>query len=121
MPYLLLADLLVLAHLAFVAFVAAGALAVWRWPRAAWLHLPAAAWGVAIELWGGVCPLTPIENRLRRLGGGETYAGDFLREYLLAALYPAGLTRGVQIALGMLAAAVNIAFYAWWLRRRQTP
>ena len=119
--YLLLADLVVLLHLAFVGFVVAGGLAVWRWPRAAWVHLPAVVWGAGIEWAGAVCPLTPIENHLRSLGGGGTYQGDFVREYILPVLYPAGLTRATQIALGVLVVAVNAAVYGWWLYRRRTP
>ena len=116
--WLLLADLTVLAHAAFVVFVVAGGLAVWRWPRAAWAHLPAAAWGVAIEWSGAVCPLTPLENRLRALGGGGAYGGDFVGEYVLPLLYPAGLTRPVQIALGTFVLLLNAAIYGWLLRRR---
>ena len=121
MSHLLLADLLVVLHLAFVGFVVAGGLAVWRWPRLAWLHLPAVAWGAGIEWSGAVCPLTPLENRLRLLGGGEAYQGEFVREYLLPLLYPAGLTRAAQVGLGVLVLAVNAAVYGWWLRRRRTP
>ena len=120
-PWLLLADLVVVLHLAFVAFVVAGGLAVWRWPRAAWLHLPAAAWGAGIEWAGAVCPLTPVENYLRSLGGAGTYQGDFVREYLLPVLYPAGLTRPTQVALGVFVVAVNAVVYGWWLYRRRTP
>ena len=116
--WLLLADLTVLAHAAFVVFVVAGGLAVWRWPRVAWAHLPAAVWGVAIEWTGAVCPLTPLENRLRALGGGGAYSGDFVGEYVLPLLYPAGLTRPVQIALGALVLLLNAAIYGWLLRRR---
>ena len=116
--WLLLADLTVLAHAAFVVFVVAGGLAVWRWPRVAWAHVPAAVWGVAIEWTGAVCPLTPLENRLRALGGGGAYSGDFVGEYVLPLLYPAGLTRPVQIALGTLVLLLNAAIYAWLLRRR---
>lgn len=121
MSYLLLADLLLLLHFAFVAFVVAGGLAVWRWPRAAWVHLPAVAWGAGIEWSGAVCPLTPLENRLRALGGGVTYPGDFVGEYLLPVLYPAGLTRPVQVALGVFVVALNAAVYGWWLYRGRTP
>ena len=117
--WLLLADLTVLAHAAFVVFVVAGGLAVWRWPRVAWAHVPAAVWGVAIEWTGAVCPLTPLENRLRALGGGGAYSGDFVGEYVLPLLYPAGLTRPVQIALGTLVLLLNAAIYGWLLRRRR--
>lgn len=119
MGYLLLADLVVALHAAFVAFVVTGGLAVRRWPRVAWAHLPAAAWGVGIEWSGAVCPLTPLENRLRGRAGDAGYAGDFVERYLLPVLYPAGLTRTGQVALGVVVIVVNASVYGWVLRRRR--
>lgn len=113
--YRLLADLVVVAHLAFVLFVALGGLSVWRWPRLAWVHLPAVAWGVAVEWSGAICPLTPLELFLRRHGGQAGYDGDFIEQYLLPMLYPAGLTREMQIALGGAVLGLNLLFYGRWL------
>ncbi|MFT3850926.1 MAG: DUF2784 domain-containing protein [Propionivibrio sp.] len=113
-----LADAVLLMHLAFIVFVVAGGLFLRRWPRLPWLHLPAVLWGVSIELSGGICPLTPLENDLRRLGGEAGYAGGFVDHYLLPIVYPRGLTREWQIALGLGVAALNLAAYArWWSRR----
>ena len=117
MPARIAADLVVVLHASFVAFVVFGGLLALRWPRAAWVHLPAAAWGAAIEFTGWICPLTPLEHALRLRAGDDTYAGDFLAAYLLAALYPEGLTRGVQFALGGLVVLVNAAIYTVVLRR----
>lgn len=114
------ADLLVVAHLGFVGFVVLGGLAVPRHPRLAWAHLPAVAWGVGIELSGAVCPLTPLEQWLRRQGGAAGYEGDFIAHYLLPVLYPAGLTREAQLVLGGLACGVNLAIYGWWLHRARS-
>lgn len=119
MWYRALADVVLVAHLAFVAFVVFGGLLVLRWPRAAWVHLPVALYGVVIELVGFVCPLTPLENRLRRLGGEAGYAGGFVEHYVMAALYPEGLTRGVQLALAAFVVVANVAVYAWVVRRRR--
>jgi hypothetical protein len=121
MEYRLLADLVVVVHLLFVLFVVTGGAVVWRWPRAAWLHVPAAAWGALIMFAGFVCPLTPLENRLRRLGGEAGYAGGFVEEYLVAILYPSGLTRTHQILLGALVLVLNLAAYGYavWRRRRE--
>jgi hypothetical protein len=121
MPYRLLADAVVLLHVGFVAFVVCGGfLVLWRrW--AALVHLPAAAWGVFIEFSGRLCPLTPLENRLRALGGGAAYSGDFVERYLLPVLYPPDLRRDVQFALGLLALAVNVAVYCYAWRRGLTP
>jgi len=118
--YRLLADLTLVIHLAFIAFVLLGALAVLRWPRLAWLHLPALAWGVVVEAAGWRCPLTPLEVWLRRAAGDSGYPGGFIEHYLLAVLYPAGLTRELQWLLVALLLALNAALYAlvWRARRR---
>ncbi|MDP1525552.1 MAG: DUF2784 domain-containing protein [Rhodocyclaceae bacterium] len=123
MIYRLLADAVLLLHLAFIVFVVAGSLFLLRWPRLfwlPWLHLPAVLWGVGIELGGYICPLTPLENRLRQMGGEAGYAGGFVEHYFLPFIYPAGLTRGLQIALGLGLVAINLAAYAcWWRQRRK--
>jgi len=111
MLYRLLADAVLLAHLAFILFVVLGGLLVLRRPRAAWLHLPAACWGVLIEYAGWICPLTPLENALRERGGLAGYPGGFIEHYLTALIYPAGLTRGMQVALGSLALVINGMVY----------
>ncbi len=120
MSYRLLADLVLLVHAAFVAFVMLGGLAVLRWPRLAWVHLPVVAWGAGIEFAGGICPLTPLENHWRRLAGEQGYMGGFVEHYLMAALYPEGLTRGLQIVLGLVVLAVNAAVYVRVWSRTKT-
>lgn len=118
MPHRLLADALVVVHLAFVLFVVLGGLLALRWPRAAWVHLPAALWGAWIEWAGWICPLTPLENRLRERGGQSGYDTTFVEQYIVPVLYPPGLSREVQWVLGALVVAVNVAVYLWVLRRR---
>ena len=108
----ILADALVIVHLLFVAFVMAGGFLLVRWPKLLWLHLPAAAWGAFIEFTGGICPLTPLENHLRVLGGGSAYTGDFVERYLLPILYPENLTLPIQQVLGGVVVVVNLAAYA---------
>ena len=120
MPYRLLADLVLILHAGFVAFVMLGALLVLRWPRVAWVHVPVALWGAGIEFVGGICPLTPLENHWRRLAGELGYPGGFVEYYVMSALYPAGLTQRVQLVLGMLVLVVNGAVYAWVLWRRRS-
>jgi len=108
----ILADALVIVHLLFVVFVVAGGFLLVRWPRLAWLHLPAATWGALIEFTGGICPLTPLENRLRAMGGESVYSGGFVERYLLPVLYPGALTWRVQLVLGGLVVGVNLVAYA---------
>ena len=118
MTYRILADAVLVLHFAFIAFVVLGGLAVLRWPRVAWLHLPAAIWGAGIILVGGICPLTPLENQLRRLGGESGYRGGFIEHYLTSVIYPEGLTRTVQVTLGVLVVALNLAIYIHVWRKR---
>lgn len=122
MIYRALADLVVLVHFGFVLFVVLGGLLVLRWPRLAWVHVPAAIWGVSIEFFGWICPLTPLENHWRALGGQAGYSGGFIQHYIVSILYPNELTRGVQIVLGSLVLALN-GFVYWRLfsTRRAVP
>ncbi len=113
-----LATLVVLGHFAFILFVMFGGLFVLRWPRAVWLHVPCFLWGGWIELSGGICPLTPLENELRRAAGQTAYAGSFIEHYILPIMYPPGLTRGVQLALAAGLVVLNVTIYAWVIRRR---
>jgi hypothetical protein len=114
----LLADATLVLHLAFIVFVVAGGLLALRWRRAPWLHLPAALWGVWIELSGGICPLTPLENALRRAAGSSGYQGGFVEHYLLPVVYPAGLSPRVQLALAAAVVLANAAVYGFVWRRR---
>ena len=117
----LLADGVLLLHALFIAWVVLGGLAVLRWPWLAWLHLPAVGWGVWIEWSGGICPLTPLEQRLRVTGGEAGYSGGFIEHYLTAAIYPEGLTRETQFVMGAVVLAVNVAIYAVVIARRRGP
>jgi hypothetical protein len=117
MPYGIFADIVVLIHLGFVTFVVLGAILIYwrRW--AMWLHLPAVGWAIWIEFSGGICPLTPLENRLRLKAGQAGYTGDFLSAYLMPILYPADLTRTVQYLLALLVIVINIALYGFIIRK----
>lgn len=112
------ADGVVLLHFAFIIFVVLGGLVVWCRPRLMWVHIPAAAWGAFIELSGRMCPLTPLENRLR-IGAGEfAYSGGFIEEYLIPVVYPDELTRWVQISLGVAVVLINLIVYGLMVVRR---
>jgi hypothetical protein len=114
------ADLVVLLHFLFVLFVVLGGLLVLRWPKLAYVHLPVALYGGLIEFVGWVCPLTPLEKRLRESAGLQGYEGGFVEHYILPVMYPAGLTRGVQLALGALVILINLAIYALVVRQRSS-
>jgi hypothetical protein len=113
----LLADLVLLLHLAFICFVVLGGLLALRWRRIIYFHLPAALWGAWIEFTGGVCPLTPLEQELRRRAGEAGFRGGFVEHYVLPVVYPDWLSRPTQIALGLFVVAVNLAVYGWLARR----
>lgn len=114
------ADTVLVAHLLFIAFqVLGGFLVVWR-ARWAWGHLPALAWAVWIEASHGPCPLTPLENSLRRAAGENGYAGGFIDRYLTPLIYPPGLTPAVQVWLAIALVSGNGMLYVWSaLRHRQ--
>jgi len=120
MSTLLLADGIVVFHFLFIAFVVAGGALCLRWPRLAWAHVPAACWGIVIELTGWICPLTPLENELRQAAGQAGYAGSFIAHYLLPIIYPPGLTRTTQLALAGALVAGNLACYGWLIHRHRS-
>ncbi len=113
MVYRVLADLVVLVHLAFILFVALGALLAWRWPRMAWAHLPALAWGVGTVTVGFPCPLTSLEKALDRRADGDVYDGGFIDQYVEDVVYPGEYS---SILRSLAAAAVLIGYIG--LRRR---
>jgi hypothetical protein len=115
--YRVLADSVLLLHFGFVAFVVLGGLLALRWRPALWLHLPAACWGVLVQLAGWTCPLTPLENHLRHQGGQAGYSGGFVEHYLLSVLYPTGLTRGTQLVLGAGVLVLTLGVYGYMVAR----
>ena len=107
----LAADLLVSVHLGFILFVALGGFLVLKWGKVAFLHIPCALWGALIEFGGCVCPLTPLEQHFRKIAGEAGYTGGFIDHYVMLLIYPAGLTRGMQVSLGVVVLAVNLCVY----------
>jgi len=117
-----LADLVVLTHLAFIVFVILGGLLALRWRWVAWVQVPAALWGAVIEVGGWICPLTPLENGLRERAGVAGYAGGFVEHYVLPAVYPGSLTRGVQIFLAVGVVVANgLIYFVVWRRAGRRP
>lgn len=112
-----LADVVLVVHGLFIVWVVLGAFAVWRWPALAAVHLPALAWGVWIEVSGGICPLTPLENSLRRAAGQTGYSGGFIDHYVGGAIYPDGLTRETQWVIAGVMLAINAVLYGLMIAR----
>ena len=119
LAYPVLADLVVLLHVVFVVFAVLGGFLAVRWPRLIWIHLPAVIWAAIVEFCGWICPLTPLENWLRRKGGESGYASDFIAHYIFPVLYPENLTQEIQIALGVFVVLINLAIYIWILRNKK--
>lgn len=120
MVYGIAADVVALLHFVFILFVVLGGFLALKWRRLAWLHLPAAIWGALIEFTGWICPLTPLENWLRQAGGSRGYPSGFIEHYLLPLVYPAELTREIQLALGLGVVALNgLVYSVWCLRGRK--
>ncbi len=112
-----IADLLVIFHLGFILFVILGGFLVIRWRLMLWIHLPCAIWGMLIEFAGWICPLTPLENRFRQLAGSAGYSGGFIDNYIIPIIYPAELTRELQIILGIAVILINLLAYGFVFRR----
>lgn len=112
------ADLLVLLHFLFILFVIFGGFLVWKWKKLVWLHLPAALWGALLEFGGWICPLTRLENLLRSKEHGS-YSTGFIEHYLLPIIYPGGLTREIQIALGIIVVLLNVFIYGALLMKQR--
>jgi len=119
MFYQTLADLVALIHFAFIVFAILGGLLALRWHWVPWAHIPAVVWGTMIELFGCFCPLTPLENSLRRAGGSAEYLGGFIERYLMPLIYPEALTRELQLVLGGVLVAFNLVVYLVVWRRFQ--
>lgn len=117
MIYHIIADLIVVIHLSFILFVMLGGFLVFRWKKAAIVHLLAVLWGTIVELFGLICPLTPLEYHFRVLAGQQGYSGGFIEHYLIPLIYPATLTRSFQYFLAALVIAVNVCIYGWILSR----
>jgi hypothetical protein len=112
MKYTLLSNLIVIVHLLFIIFVCLGALLALKWRKIVWIHIPLAIWGIVVEYLDIVCPLTPLENYFRQLGGSGTYNTDFIDRYILPIMYPAALNRNTQFLLGTFVIVINLVLYS---------
>lgn len=111
MIFLLLAEFTVVVHFLFIVFVILGALAAFKWPKILILHIPAVIWVALMEFFGWYCPLTPLEVKLRLAAGTSGYEGGFIEHYIMPLIYPAALSRNLQVLLGVLVVAINGLIY----------
>ena len=116
----LFADSVLVLHFSYVLFVVAGWVFLFKWPKTAWIHIPAVGWAVLVECAGWICPLTPLENRFRIKGNGTGYQGDFLERYLMPVLYPEKLAREMQILIGIFVLVLNLSMY-FYIFFKRTP
>lgn len=119
MLYQIIADCILLLHFAFIVFVVAGGMLVFKWRWLIWFHIPAAIWGAVVEIMGWICPLTPIENSLRQVGGGAVYSASFIEHYLVPVIYPMDLSREMFIAMGIAVIVINVIVYTFLFRQRK--
>jgi uncharacterized protein DUF2784 len=121
MIYRLLADLVLVLHFAFVIFAVFGGALVLRYPNMLKVHLLALSWAIVVQWADWVCPLTPLENYLRGLGGGAGYDGSFVEHFVLKILYPQELTPELRTMLGLALIIMNVAVYTFVMagKRRQ--
>lgn len=116
MLWRVLADVVLLIHFGFIVFVLFGGFLTMWWRWIPWVHLPAAIWAAALEFGGWICPLTPLENRLRQAGGEAGYPEGFLEHYALPVIYPQGLRPEIQLVLGFTVVLFTLGTYGvvWW-------
>jgi hypothetical protein len=124
MIYRLLADLTVIGHFLFILFTVLGGLLVLRWRWVALLHLPAAAWGVIVQVVvGGVCPLTPLENYFRERGNEPGIGPSFIDHYLTSLIYVDNPPAWFHPVVGTVVLLINATVYgiliAKWVRHRR--
>lgn len=99
------------AHFAFVLFAVFGGFLAYADARWAWLHVPAVAWAAVVNLAGWTCPLTPLEQILRRRASIEGYEGGFVAHYIAPLVYPAGMPRRLELTAGISITAWNALVY----------
>ena len=112
-----MADIIVILHLFYILFVVLGGLLALKWKKTVWLHIPAVIWAALVEFSGWICPLTPLEQRLRDRAGSVSYSGDFVGHYLLPLIYPENLSRTIQIVLGFFVILINLVIYLFVMRK----
>ena len=120
MGYRLAIEAVVVAHFLFILFVIFGAVVAWKYPLLRWLHWASMAYGLLIEIFHWVCPLTLVETELRRRGGLSYYDDSFISHYLQQIIYLDAPRRSLIIA-AVVVVSVNIGLYWLFSRRDLIP
>ena len=115
--YEIAADLILIIHFTFVLFVVFGALLIFVSIKIVFIHIPAVIWGSYIELTNSICPLTYLENWFLDKANLTIYSEGFIQNYLLPIVYPTGLTKDLQIYLGITLIVVNTIIYGFILNK----
>ena len=111
--YELAANLILIVHFIFIIFVVFGALLFFVVKKIVFIHIPALIWGSYIELTHFICPLTYLENWFLNKANLTIYSEGFIQNYIIPIVYPADLTKNLQIYLGITLIVINIVFYAF--------
>lgn len=107
------AELVLLAHFAFVLFAVFGGLLALVNRRWLWVHAPAVIWASVVNLASWTCPLTPIEQDFRRAAGQAGYTGGFIEHYIGPIVYPAGMPRNLELVAAVSVVVWNLIVYGW--------
>jgi hypothetical protein len=117
------ADVVLLAHFAFIVFALFGGAIVFFKRRAAWFHIPAVMWSAAVNFASWICPLTPLENSFRAKAGQAGFEGGFIQHYIEPLVYPGGMPRKMELIAGVSVLVWNVLMYLiviHWGRRRNS-
>jgi len=114
-----LADATVVVHFAALLYIGLGGFLAWRWPKAIFVHVFFAAWGVAVNAIPGLpCPLTAVENYFREQQGLGHLPGGFNEYYIYGDLIPRGLLPVVMVGAIAVLIVSYVGAYVRWRRRR---
>lgn len=100
--YRTVADVAVVLHFGFLAFLVVGGFAALRWRWVLWLHLAAAAWSLGIVVVGQQCPLTALERWATVRAGGQAPERGFIDRYVEGVVYPGALTGPVRALVALV-------------------
>jgi Protein of Unknown function (DUF2784) len=117
--YRVLAEVTMVVHFAFVVYVVVGGFLAWRWPRTIVAHLLAATWGLVISVFSLACPLTPVEDRFRRMAGEQGLSSGFIDTYIEGVLYPERLVEEVRVAAAVVVLISWIGLLVRWRAKQR--